>query len=97
MKFETVRIYFFSEFSVCSHPKILEPRDVTTSLSSRLNLVPRAFRIFGQQGLTKKPEEYGYEIADSGILILFHWEGHSTALHHDNRNSSWQHLFPVFE
>ena len=33
MKFETVRIYFLSEFSVCCHPKILLPwqRDVTTS------------------------------------------------------------------
>ena len=32
MKFETVRIYFLSEFSVCCHPKILLPwqRDVTT-------------------------------------------------------------------
>ena len=28
----------------------------TASLYWRLNLVPRAFRIFGQQGLTKKPE-----------------------------------------
>ena len=25
MKFETVRIYFLSEFSVCCHPKILLP------------------------------------------------------------------------
>ena len=33
MKFETVRIYFLSEFSVCCHPKILLPwqRDVATS------------------------------------------------------------------
>ena len=33
MKFETVRIYFFGEFSVCWNPKILLPwqRDVTTS------------------------------------------------------------------
>ena len=32
MKFETVRIYSLSEFSVCCHPKILLPwqRDVTT-------------------------------------------------------------------
>ena len=34
MKFETLRIYFFSEFSVCFQPKILLPwkRDVRTSL-----------------------------------------------------------------
>ena len=33
MKFETVRIYFLRECSVCCHPKILLPweRDVTTS------------------------------------------------------------------
>ena len=33
MKFETVWIYFLSQFSVCYHPKILLPwqRDVTTS------------------------------------------------------------------
>ena len=33
MKFETVRIYFSSEFSVCCQPKILLQwqRDVTTS------------------------------------------------------------------
>ena len=33
MKFETVQIYFLSEFSVCCHPKILLlwQRDVTTS------------------------------------------------------------------
>ena len=32
MKFETVRILFLSEFSVCCHPKILLPwqPDVTT-------------------------------------------------------------------
>ena len=37
MKFETVRIYFFSEFSFCCHRKILQPwqRDVTTSAQSR--------------------------------------------------------------
>ena len=34
MKFETARIYFLSEFSVCCHPKVLLPwqRDETTSL-----------------------------------------------------------------
>ena len=34
MKYETMRIYFLSEFSVCCHPKILLPwqHDVTTSL-----------------------------------------------------------------
>ena len=33
MKFETVRIYFLGEFSLCCHPKILLPRQrgVTTS------------------------------------------------------------------
>ena len=33
MKFETVRTYFLSEFSVCRHPKILLPwqSDVTIS------------------------------------------------------------------
>ena len=33
MKFETVRIYFLREFSVCCHPKLLLPwqRDLTTS------------------------------------------------------------------
>ena len=33
MKFETVLIYFLSEFSVCRHPKILLPwqREVTIS------------------------------------------------------------------
>ena len=32
MKFETVRIFFLGEFSVCCHPKMLLPwqRDATT-------------------------------------------------------------------
>ena len=41
MKFETVRIYFLSEFLVCCHPKILLPwqHDVTTSLYLALHVL----------------------------------------------------------
>ena len=45
MKFETVRIYFLSEFSVFCHPNILLPwqRDVTTS---PLYSLPRQNNVF---------------------------------------------------
>ena len=41
MKFETVWIYFLSEFLVCCHPKILLPwqHDVTTSLYLALHVL----------------------------------------------------------
>ena len=58
MKFETVRIYFLSEFSVCSHPKILLPwqRDVTTSpLYSvpMLGFLGHQSRFTSQYGITE--------------------------------------------
>ena len=47
MKFETVRIYFFSEFSVCCHPKFLLPwqHDITTSPLYSLNPWMRCYFI----------------------------------------------------
>ena len=57
MKFETVRIYFFSEFSVCYHPKRLLPwqSGVTTSplyslAKTAISPLPSPLRMFRQIG-----------------------------------------------
>jgi len=48
IKFETVRIHFLSEFSVCCHPEILLPweRDVTTSLVYIMGNIMRPWRFW---------------------------------------------------
>ena len=48
MKFETVRMYFLSEFSVVCHPKILLPyqHDVTTSPPYLLCVLTVHFNLF---------------------------------------------------
>ena len=57
MKFEIMRIYFLSEFSVCCHPKNLLPwrRDVTTSPLYRFS---SASLILGPQMLHINPRTY---------------------------------------
>ena len=81
-KFETVRIYFFSEFSVCSHPKILQPwqPDVKRLLSTDGSIsYPEPSGFFVSKGWQKSLKEYGYEIVDGCILISLGRQFNSTA------------------
>ena len=55
MKFETLRIYFLSEFSVCCQPKILLSwqRDVRTSLYNKFGYWRSSEQILVHAGTSK--------------------------------------------
>ena len=77
MKFQTVRIYFLSEFSVCCHPKILLPwqRDVTTfplSLYSLLYLLYISMYLPVNQTLQPNPFDLHAQLSDYAANTKVH-------------------------